>query len=76
MNDKNIFKRTLTKPEKAALILHLLDLGLPSWGETEDEDLIYTLCALTEVDYEEARRAFLDAARFGFANIKDGGLDA
>lgn len=73
---KDIFKRPLTNPEKAALILHLLDIGLPSWGETEDEDLVHVYCGLTGQDYEAGKRAFLDAARFGYAHINEGGLDA
>jgi len=76
MPDKNIFPRPLTNPEKAALLLLLLEGEIVSFGKTPDEDYIYTLCALTDLDYEAAKRAILDADRFGMVHIVDGGLDA
>lgn len=67
----NIFQRAPTNAEKAHLILHLLDVGLPEWGEDENETLAWVYVALTGQDYDVAKRAFIDAARFGMAHIEE-----
>lgn len=64
-----IFQRDPTNAEKAHLILHLLDVGLPEWTGDENKDLCWVYVALTGQDYDVAKRAFIDAARFGMANI-------
>jgi len=75
MHDDKFFTRALTNAEKAHLILYLLDNGLPDFGNSEDQDLVLTYCALTGHDYDVAKRAFIDASRFGMADLK-GDLDA
>lgn len=76
MPDKNIFPRKLTNAEKAGLLTLLFEGDMVQFGETADEDLIQTFCALTDQDYDTAKRAFIDADRFGFVHITEGGLDA
>jgi len=76
MSNKNIFPRPLTPAEKAGLLTLLFDGEVVSFGETGDEDFIYTLCALADMDYDTAKRAVLDANRFGMIHIREGGLDA
>lgn len=66
-----IFQREPTNAEKAGLILHLLEVGLPPWGEDENETLYWVFVALTGKDYGAAKRAYEDAVRFGMAYIKD-----
>lgn len=65
-----IFQREPTNAEKAHIILHLLDVGLPPWGDNPEETLYWTFVALTGKDYDVAKRAFEDAARFGMAHIE------
>lgn len=68
MDNEEIFTRTLTNAERAALILYLLDIGLPDWTGDENNDLVHVLCALTGLPHDASKRAFDDAVRFGLAN--------
>lgn len=68
--DNNIFNRTLTNAEKATLILYLVTNGIPDWTDDQSDDLVYSLCALTGMDFDAGQRAFDDAFRFKLVEIE------
>lgn len=76
MDKDSIFTRDPTNAEKAHLILHLVDRGIPDFTENPNQDLCWVYVALTGQPYDVAKRAFIDAGRFGLAYIDDSTFDA
>lgn len=72
MTKPTIFQREPTNAEKAHLILHLVDKGIPEFTNSANKDLCWVYVALTGQDYETAKRAFIDAGRFGMAYLDEG----